>query len=81
MESDFKSVFIRKFGDQLKKIREERGYSYRQMAQLCDVDHSQISKIEKGKVDIQITTVLELAKGLNVEPKELFAFKVDVDKD
>jgi len=29
------------------------------MAQRCNIDYSDISKIEKGKVNIQVTTVVE----------------------
>lgn len=47
------------------------------LAQKCDVDHSNISKIEKGEVDLRISTIQELAKGLEVHPQELFDFKID----
>ena len=40
-----------------------------------------ISKIEKGEINIQLGTVMELAKGLNVHPRELFDFKFDLDKE
>ncbi len=46
------------------------------LAQKCDVDHSNISKIEKGEVDLRISTIQELAKGLDVHPQELFNFKL-----
>ncbi|MCX2679850.1 helix-turn-helix transcriptional regulator [Galbibacter sp. EGI 63066] len=50
--------------------------SYRKLAQLCDVDYSDISKIEKGQIRIQLPTIYELAKGLGVHPKELFDFEL-----
>ena len=65
------------FGKNLEKIRTEKGLSYRQLAQRCDVDFSEISKIEKGERNIQITTIVELAKGLNKSPKELFDFEIE----
>jgi transcriptional regulator with XRE-family HTH domain len=46
------------------------------MAANCDLDDSQISKIEHGKKNVQISTIFELAKGLGVEPKELLDFKI-----
>jgi HTH-type transcriptional repressor of puuD len=51
--------------------------SYRKLAQKCDIDHSNISKIEKGEVDLRISTIQELAKGLKVHPQELFDFKIE----
>lgn len=65
------------FGRNLKKLRSEQKLSYRQLALRCDVDYSDISKIEKGDRDIQIGTVLELAKGLGIHPKELFDFEMN----
>jgi len=62
------------FGRKVEEFRKNLGLSYRQLAQKCDVDHSNISKIEKGEVDVRISTIQELAKGLEVNPKELFDF-------
>ena len=63
-----------KFGANLKKIRTEKTLSLRELAARCDLDDSNISKIENGKVNIQLSTIFELAKGLGVEPKELLDF-------
>ncbi|MDH1883695.1 MULTISPECIES: helix-turn-helix domain-containing protein [Empedobacter] len=74
---DNKRSYLIYFGKNLEKIRTEKGLSYRQLAQRCDVDFSEISKIEKGERNIQITTIVELAKGLNKSPKDLFDFKTE----
>lgn len=79
MSRKLKQEFQTSFGKQLEKVRLLQSLSYRQLAQRCDLDHSAISKIEKGEVNIQIGTVMELAKGLNIHPKELFSFKFDLD--
>ena len=81
MSKELKQQFQTSFGKQLEKFRIQQGLSYRQLAQRCDLDHSVISKIEKGEVNIQIGTVMELAKGLKVHPRELFDFKFDLDKE
>jgi len=75
MESLIKEKLLVSFGQLLRKVRLNKGLSYRELAQQCDVDHSQISKIEKGQVSIQLTTLFELAQGLNIHPKEL----IDID--
>lgn len=64
------------FGKRVEIFRKALNLSYRELAQKCDVDHSNISKIEKGEVDVRISTVQELAKGLDVHPQELFDFKL-----
>lgn len=70
-KDDFKKLF----GKNLKRIRESKGLSFRKLAQRCDIDYSNLNKIEKGKINISLSTVLELSKGLEVHPKELFDFK------
>jgi len=44
-----------------------------------DIDYSDINKIEKGQKNITLTTIIELAKGLSVQPKKLLDF--DLPKD
>lgn len=72
-----KAEFRIAFGKRVEKFRKELGLSYRELAQKCDVDHSNISKIEKGEVDLRISTIQELSKGLNIHPKDLFNFRID----
>ena len=81
MDIETKKNLLKLFGSNLQKLRKKKMLSYRELAQLCDVDHSQISKIEKGLISIQITTIYELANGLNVQAKELLNFEVRSDKD
>lgn len=64
------------FGKQVEKFRTEKNLSYRQLAQRCEIDHSNISKIEKGEINVRLTTILELAKGLEKQPKELLNFEI-----
>ena len=61
----------KQFGKNLKNIRMSKGLSLRALAANCDIDDSNISKIEQGKFDIQLSTLFELAKGLEVEPRKL----------
>ncbi|MEZ0181908.1 helix-turn-helix domain-containing protein [Flavobacterium oncorhynchi] len=69
------------FGKQLEKFRTAKNLSYRQLSQRCDLDHSDISKIEKGETNIQLSSVLQLSKGLNIHPSELFNFEFLLDKE
>ncbi|QNN44696.1 MULTISPECIES: helix-turn-helix domain-containing protein [Pedobacter] len=68
------SVIQNNFGFNLKKIRNSKGLSLRAMARNCDIDDSNISKIENGKFDVQLSTIFELAKGLDIHPKDLLDF-------
>jgi len=68
------SEIQKKFGFHLQKIRNQKGLSLRAMARNCEIDDSNISKIENGKFDVQLTTIIELAKGLDIHPKDLLDF-------
>lgn len=63
-----------KFGDNLRRIRESKGYSLNDLASRCDIDKSNIGKIENGKFNIQLTKIVELARGLDIEAKDLLDF-------
>lgn len=74
--------FLIQFGKQLEMLRKKKGLSYRKLAQNCNIDYSNISKIEKGteKANITMLTLLELAKGLEVHPKKLMDFEFEVEE-
>jgi len=62
---------LEQFGKHLSKIRKKKGLSMRELAARCDVDYAKISKLENNKANVTITTLIELAEGLGVHPKEL----------
>ena len=71
-ESD--KIYLKAFGTNLKKIRKAKLLSYRQLSHNCNIDYSDISKIEKGEINITLTTMNDLASGLEVHQKELLDF-------
>ena len=68
---------LKKFGENIAKIREVKKLSLRQVASRCNLDNGNISKIEKGVVDIRISTLVELSNGLGVHPKKLLDFEMN----
>lgn len=66
-----------RFGAHLKFVRESKGLSLRDLADLCNLDNSNISKLEHGKYDIQLSTISLLARGLGVHPRDLVDFDFD----
>jgi transcriptional regulator with XRE-family HTH domain len=63
-----------KFGKQLKKIRESKNLSQQGLANLCDIEHSQISRIELGKINTTISTLFLIASKLEVDITLLLKF-------
>lgn len=64
----------RKFGEKVQQIRLMKDLTLRKVAQNCDLDDSNISKIENGKFNVQLSTIIEIAKGLGVDAKDLLDF-------
>lgn len=74
MIKDSQREILKRFGKHIEKLRQQKNLSFREVAQRCDVDHANIKKIENGQLDMTFLTVLELAKGLGIEPKELMEY-------
>jgi transcriptional regulator with XRE-family HTH domain len=58
-------------GKNLRAAREKRELTQEQLSERSGVQAGEISRIETGKRDPQISTLLKLAKGLGVEPGQL----------
>ncbi|WP_412468209.1 helix-turn-helix domain-containing protein [Pedobacter sp. KLB.chiD] len=71
-ERDRKRLQI--FGQNLRTIREKLGLSQDQVVANCDLTKGNLSNIENGNKDFTFTTLLEIAKGLGIPPKELLDF-------
>ena len=59
-------------GDKIRRIREQKGLSQDDVVKRCDVTKGNLSMIENGNKDFFFTTLLEIAKGLGIDVKELF---------
>jgi len=67
-------------GEKIKKVREAKGFSQKQVAVMLDMDQSQYSKIENGKTDPTTSTLEKIARTLGVDVPVLFASD-DIFKD
>ncbi|MDR3711751.1 MAG: helix-turn-helix transcriptional regulator [Puia sp.] len=65
---------LKKFGENLQKLRKEQGFSLREMSYACSIDNSKIAKIEKGRINVTFTTILQLAGALETPPSALLDF-------
>ena len=59
----------------LKRIREERGYSQEDLAFRADLHRTYVSGVERGVRNPTIVIVQKLAEALEVEAKDLLAAK------
>ena len=73
-------AFVNAFGENLKKLRLQKKLSREKVAAYSDIEVMQVYRIETGKVNTTISTVLALSKGLNVHPRKLLDFDLPDDK-
>lgn len=58
-----------KLGDKIRIVREQRGYSQEQLAELMNINRSTISKIENGKFSITVDYLVRFSIYLDYEFK------------
>ena len=67
-ESQVKAYRL-KLGDKIRQVREQRGYSQEQLADMMDINRSTISKIENGKFSITVDYLVRFSIFLDYEFK------------
>jgi len=72
-----------KLGDSLKKLRENKGYTQQQMADLIHTHRSGYSKMENNQQDISVDALINIAKnfGITVDDVIYFGEKNSVPKE
>jgi len=59
-----------RIGKRIREIRTSKKISQYNLANECEVDYSQISRMELGKVNFSVSNFLRVAKALGVDPRE-----------
>ena len=60
-----------KFGERLRKLREDSGLSQEDLANAAELHRTHISLIERGQRSIRLETIEKLAVALGVQPSKL----------
>ena len=64
-----------KIGMKIRKLREEKNIPQQDLAAACNFEKSNMSRIEAGKTNLTIGTMIKICEGLNITLVEL----VDVE--
>lgn len=56
-------------GQRIAEIRQQKGYSLRQLSELCGVTFQNLNKIENGKYNVSVDILYKVCKALEVEFK------------
>lgn len=77
MGSDNKNTeILKKFGARMTYIRRSKGISQEKFAYESGLARSHVSGIERGKVNLSLSTIEIIAKTLDVEIKAFFDFNL-----
>ncbi|MBP4142053.1 helix-turn-helix transcriptional regulator [Flavobacterium sp. P4023] len=64
-----------------QKVKSLKGENtYAKIAAKCEIHSGKISNIANNKIDCQLSSLIELAKGLRVHPRDLFNIDFDFEK-
>ena len=64
----------REIGINLSRIRAAKGLSAYELSLRLNKDASYVHKVENAKINPSLQTILDIAKVLEISPKELFEY-------
>lgn len=67
-----KKEILLKFGEKVRKLRNERNLSQEQLSFKADLHRTYIGMIERAEKNITLINIERIAKALDVEIKDLF---------
>jgi len=68
-------------GEKVREIRNEKKLSLRQLAAMTDMNHAYLSRIENGKVQPSVESLIKIAKALGCDVADFFEKKMEVDDE
>jgi transcriptional regulator with XRE-family HTH domain len=81
LKQEVKQQFLNDFGAHLKKLRLQKMLTQSELANRCggNADAKKIGCTERGEYDFRISSLIVLAKGLDVQVSRLFEFESKID--
>lgn len=72
MDITQKTEFLASMGANLRMLRKKKNLSLNDLARLSDFEKASLSKLESGKANPTVLTLLKLSKALGVPMKHFF---------
>lgn len=72
MDKSSEKNFLIQFGQNLKRLRKQKGFTQEELANELDIEISQISRIERGVINTTIATAKRIVDCLDISISELF---------
>jgi XRE family transcriptional regulator, regulator of sulfur utilization len=62
---------LKRIGEKIKQLRKEKKLTLSSLCYKNGLEPSTLSRVEKAKVDVKLSTLLKIAKALDIEACEL----------
>ena len=72
---------LKNLGLRVKELRKEKGLTQTELAHTIGKDHPSINRLEKGKINPSYIFLLEVAYGLEIDPRNFFPPSKDEEKE
>ena len=69
-------ILIKAFGNRVRILRKAKGVTIQDMAYSMDMEHIQLSRIERGVINTSISHAYSIAQYFNMSLNELFEFEI-----
>ena len=66
--------YLKVVGSNITRIRKKKGLTTKELGYLCDIEKSNLIPIEKGRINVTLSTLVKIATALEVDLKDLFTF-------
>jgi transcriptional regulator with XRE-family HTH domain len=66
------TLFLVKLGTRIKELRNNKKITQQDLAILCDFEKASMSRIESGRTNTTILTLLKISKVLEIPLQEFF---------
>ena len=68
--------FIIALGQKIREIRQAKGLSQQTLANMSNLELSQINRIELGIINTSVSHIAAICEALEIEPKTVFDFQL-----
>ncbi|MBN2074783.1 MAG: helix-turn-helix transcriptional regulator [Dehalococcoidales bacterium] len=63
--------YLKQLGENIRKIRQERGYSQEEFAELAGFSRSYYTEVETGKRNISVLNLIKILQVLKTDPSTI----------
>ncbi len=74
MDKQISEKFLKNFGKNIRQLRQKQNLTQMELANKCKVDVKKIGRTERGEYNFKVSSLIEIAKGLDMKISELLNF-------